>query len=172
MSGLTPATAEPPHSAKAFSRFGCLGLWGGEACSRENPFVEGDEESFAAGEDGAVGALEFGLVEELAVRGAVGSGGAVEVTGYEHQGLVERGGFEVVNLHVTRHGEDVKGAVELAHSLVEERGDDASVDVAGRAFVHAVELDLCRRGDLLGFEVSVVKTRWRPCGLAGPQPKQ
>jgi len=23
-----------------------------------------------------------------------------------------------------------------------------------------------------GLEVSVVKTRWRPCGLAGPQPKQ
>ena len=38
------------------------------------------------------------------------------------------------------HGEDIEGAVELAHGFVEECGDDASVDVAGRAFVHAVEL--------------------------------
>lgn len=38
----------------------------------------------------------------------------------------------------------------------------------------------CRRVSLMcavevgasGLEVSVVKTRWRPCGLAGPQPKQ
>jgi hypothetical protein len=51
---------------------------------------------------------------------------------------------------VAGHGEDVEGAVELAHGLVEECGYDASVDVAGRAFVHAVELDLCGGGDLIG----------------------
>jgi hypothetical protein len=120
----------------------------GEAGGGKDALVESDEEAFAAGEDGAVGALEFGLVEELAVGGAVGFGCAAEVAGYEDEGLVERGGAEVVDLHVTGHGEDVEWAVEFAHGFVEERGDDAAVDVAGRALVHAVELDLsgCRDG--------------------------
>lgn len=59
------------------------GLWGGEAGCGENALVEGDEEALAAGEDGAVGALELGLVEELAVEGAVGFGGATEVSSDE-----------------------------------------------------------------------------------------
>ena len=125
-----------------------LRLWGSEAGGGEDFFVEGDEDAFGAGEDGAVGALDFGLVEELAVRGAVGFGGSVKVTGYEDQGLVERGRAEVIDLHVAGHGEDVEGAVELAHGFIEKRGDDASVDVAGRAFVHAVELDMCGGGDV------------------------
>ncbi len=125
-------------------------MWGGEAGGGQDSFVEGDEEAFAAGEDGAVGALEFGLVEEFAVGCAVGFGGAVEVAGYEDQRLVERGGPEVVDLHVAGHGEDVEGAVELAHGFVEERGDDAAVDVAGWAFVHAVELEVCGGGDVFG----------------------
>ena len=33
---------------------------------REESFVDDDEEAFGAGEDGAVGGLDFGLVEELA----------------------------------------------------------------------------------------------------------
>ncbi len=48
------------------------------------------------------------------------------------------------------HGEDVEGAVELAHGFVEESGDDASVDVAGWAFVEAVELELGGGGGDLG----------------------
>lgn len=74
-------------------------------------------------------------------------GGSVEVAGYEYEGLVEGRGFEVVDLHVAGHGEDVERAVELAHGLVEERGDDASVDVAGRPLVHAVELEVTGGGD-------------------------
>jgi len=89
-------------------------------------------------------------MEELAVGGAVGFGGAVEVTGHEDEGLIEGDWAEVVDLHVTGHGEDVEWAVELAHGFVEECGDDASVDVAGRAFVHAVKLDLCGGGDVIG----------------------
>src|SRR5258708_6208322 len=65
---------------------------------------------------------------------------AAEVAADEDERLVERGRAEVVDLHVAGHGEDVEGAVEFAHGLVEERGDDAAVDVAGRAFVEAVEL--------------------------------
>jgi hypothetical protein len=126
------------------------GLGGGEAGGGEDFFVEGDEDAFGSGEDGAVGTLDFGLVEELAVGCAVGLGGAVEMAGDEDQRLIERYGPEVIDLHVAGHGEDVEGAVELAHGLVEKRGYDASVDVAGRAFVHAVELDLCGGGDVVG----------------------
>ena len=125
-------------------------MGGCEAGCGQDSFVEGDEDAFGAGEDGAVGTLDFGLVEELAVGGSVWFGGSVEVTGYEDQRLIERHGAEVIDLHVAGHGEDVEGAVELAHRFVEERGYDAAMDVAGRAFVHAVELDLCGGCDVIG----------------------
>jgi hypothetical protein len=57
------------------------GLGGGEAGGGENSFVEGDEDAFGAGEDGAVGTLDFGLMEELAVGGAIGFGGPAEMAG-------------------------------------------------------------------------------------------
>ena len=140
-----PTSGESRYGAPEFVAPSRLG--GGEAGGGEDFFVEGDEEAFGAGEDSAVGALDFGLMEELAVGGAVGLGGAVEMAGDEDQGLIERHGPEVIDLHVAGHGEDVERAIELAHGLVEERGDDASVDVAGRAFVHAIKLDLCGGGD-------------------------
>ena len=90
-------------------------------------------------------------MEELAVGGAVGFGSSAEVTRGEDEGLIERGGAEVVDLHVASHGEDVEGAVEFAHGLVKERGDDAAVDMAWRAFVHAVELNVCGGGDVFGI---------------------
>ena len=89
-------------------------------------------------------------MEELAVGCAVVFGGAVEVARDKDKRLIERHGAEVVDLHVAGHGENVERAIELAHGFVEERGYDASVDVAGRAFVHAVELDLCGGGDVVG----------------------
>ena len=60
-----------------------LGLGGGEAGGGQDFFIECDEEAFAAGQNGAVGALEFGLVEELAVGSSVGFDGSVEVAGYK-----------------------------------------------------------------------------------------
>src|SRR5882724_8486858 len=57
------------------------GLGGGEAGGGEDFFVEGDEDAFGAGEDGAIGTLDFGLMKDLAVDGAVGFGGAVEMAG-------------------------------------------------------------------------------------------
>ena len=125
-------------------------MGGGETCGGEDFFVEGDEDAFGSGEYSAVGALDFGLVEELAVGSAVGFGGAVEMAGYEDQRLIERYWAEVIDLHVAGHGEDVEGAVELAHGLVEECGDDAAVDVAGWALVHAVDLNVCGCGDVFG----------------------
>src|ERR1700729_1864057 len=64
-----------------------------------------------------------------------------EVAAGEDKRLVEGDGAKVVDLHVAGHGEDVEGAVEFAHGLVEERGDDATVNVTRRTFVHAVELN-------------------------------
>jgi hypothetical protein len=110
-----------------------------EAGQGEEPFVDDDEETFGAGENGAVGVLDLGLMEELAALTA-------EMAADEDQRLVERNGTEVVDLHVTGHGQDVEGAVELAHGLIEERGYDAAMNVPGRAFVEAVELNM-RCGD-------------------------
>src|ERR1700722_4988529 len=108
-----------------------LNLGDGDAGGGEGFFVDDDEEAFGAGEDGAVGVLDFGMVEELAAGDAVGFRRAAKVAADENERLVEGDGAEVVDLHVAGHGEDVERAVELAHGLVEEGGDDAAVDVAG-----------------------------------------
>ncbi len=107
----------------------------GEAGGGEELGVDDDEEAFGSGENVAVGVLDFGLVEELAAF-------AAEVAAGEDKRLVEGDGAKVVDLHVAGHGEDVEGAVEFAHGLVEERGNDASVDVPRGTFVEAVELEL------------------------------
>ena len=106
-----------------------------ETSERKQSGVYDDEEALGSGENGAVRVLDFGLVEELAAL-------AAEVAAGEDKRLVERDGTKVVDLHVAGHGEDVEGPVELAHGLVEERGNDATVDVPRGAFVEAVELEL------------------------------
>ncbi len=102
--------------------------------------ADGDEEAFAAGQYCSVGELELSLMEELATGGAVGFGGTLEMSAYEDQWLIEWCGAEVVDLHVAGHGEDVERTVEFAHGFVQQGGDDAAVDVAGRALVNASEL--------------------------------
>jgi hypothetical protein len=144
-----------------------LGLGRGEAGGGEEFCVDGDEEPFAAGEHGAVWVLDFGMVEDLAVGGAVRLCGAVEVARDEDERLVKRDGAEVVDLHVAGHGEDVEGAVELAHGLVEERGDDAAVDVAGRALVHAVELEVTGGGDGVGVRCVGGEDEVKALGIGG-----
>ncbi len=57
----------------------------GEAGGGEELCVDDDEEAFGAGEDGAVGVLDFGLVEELAAF-------AAEVAAGEDERLVEGAG--------------------------------------------------------------------------------
>jgi hypothetical protein len=142
-------------------------LGSGEGRVGEGFFVDGDEEAFAAGEDGAIGVLDLGLMEELAAGRAVGFPGVAEVTADEDERLVERRGAEVVDLHVAGHCEDVKRTVELAHSFVEERCDDAAVDVAGRALVHAVELKVCRGGDRLGVRGIEGEAQVQALGVGG-----
>lgn len=111
------------------------GLGLGHAYAGEDGFVDLDEDSVAAGEYGSVGGLDLGLVEEL-------SSFSAQVTAFELKRLKEGDGLEVVDLHVAGDGEDIERAVDLAHGLVEKSGDDASMDVAGWAFVEAVELEV------------------------------
>jgi hypothetical protein len=68
---------------------------------------------------------------------------------------------------VAGHGEDVERAVELAHGFVEERGDDAAVDVAGRAFVHAVELEVRGGDDGLGIGCVGGEDEVKTLGIGG-----
>ena len=107
-----------------------------EAGGSEHGFVDHDEEAFAASQDFAGGRLDFGLVEELAAF-------TLEVAAGEDELLVERDGAKIIDLYVACHGEDVERTIEFAHGFVEQSGYDASVDVAGWAFVHAVELEVC-----------------------------
>ncbi len=109
----------------------------------EQARVDGQEEGLGVGERCAIGGEEVGGVEEFA--GAF----ATKVAGGEGEGGVERCGTEVVDGHVAGHGEEAEGTVELAHGFVEQGGDDAAVDVAGRALVEFGELDGGGGGDLV-----------------------
>lgn len=44
-------------------------------------------------------------------------------------------GLEVFDLHLASHGGDAMGAVGFAHGFIEEGGDDAAVEIAGRALI-------------------------------------
>ena len=105
--------------------------------------VDDEEEALGLGEEGAVGVMEFSGVEELAAFPA-------EVAAGEGQGDVQGTGAEVVDLHVAGHGEEVEGAVNFGHSLIHEGGNDAAVDVPGRAFMEAGEGDCGGGGDVRG----------------------
>ena len=105
--------------------------------------VDDEEEALGGGQGDSVRGGEDGGVEEFAAF-------AAGVVGGEREGGVEGGGAEVVDFHVAGHGKDVEGTVELGHGFVEEGGDDASVDVAGRTLVEAGEVDGRRGCDVGG----------------------
>jgi hypothetical protein len=130
----------------------CGGGIGSEAAGGfggcEQRGVEGDEEALGLGEDDAVVAEELGAVVELAAL-------AAGVVADEAEILVEWGGAQVVDLHVAGHGDDVEEAVELAHGLVHEGGDDAAVDVAGWALEEAGEMHVRGGGVRLVVEGEV-----------------
>jgi len=88
--------------------------------------VDGDEEAAAAGED-----LSF-LVEDF---GDIGMLAAVHgfFARFDAQRLVEGDGLEIVDGHLDGDGDNVAELIDLAHGLVEDGGDDASMAVAGRS---------------------------------------
>ena len=148
-----------------------LGLGYGNTDGGEGFFVNGDEEAFGSGEDGAVGVLDFGVVEELAAGGAVCFCWAADVAADENERLVERDGAEVVDLHVAGHREDVERTVEFAHGFVEEGGDDATVDMARGPLVHAVELEVRGGGDGVGVRGVGGEDEVKPLGIGGAAAK-
>ena len=107
----------------------------GEAGEGEEFLVDRDEDTFCTGQGGTVGMPDLGQMEELSTFTAY-------VAAKEGEGLVERNGAKVVDFHVSGHSEDVERTIEFTHGLVEQRGDDAAVNVAGRAFVRTVEAEL------------------------------
>jgi len=55
---------------------------------------------------------------------------------------VKRNGFQVFDGHLAGEGDDVMEFVDLAHGVVEDGGDDASVAVAGRSGVAFAEAEM------------------------------
>ena len=123
-------------------------------------FADGDEHALTASEYGAIGELEFGFMEQLSALTA-------QMGADEDQWLVKRGGAKVIDLHMPSHGEDIERAVELAHGFVHESGDDASVDITGRPFMQASELQVCCGGDLLVIDCEGEMEALRIIGAAG-----
>ena len=77
---------------------------------------------------------EFGCVVELAAL-------AAEVLTEEGERGAERSGPEIVDGQVAGHGDEIERTVEFAHGFVHEGCDYSAVDIAGRTFVQAAEVD-------------------------------
>ena len=91
-------------------------------------FANDDEEALTASQDFAFCVAEFGLVEEFSAFTA-------DVVTDQGEWLVEWRGVKVVDLKVAGHGQQLQWAVELAHGLVEQSGNNAAVDISGWALV-------------------------------------
>lgn len=61
---------------------------------------------------------------------------------FDVQWLVQWDRLEVFHRHLFGQGYDVAEFVDLAHGVVENRGDDASMTVAGRAGVASAEIEV------------------------------
>ncbi len=89
--------------------------------------LDGDEESFAAGEELVFGVAYRGGAEVFAAFYAV-------LSAAQGQGGAERGGAKVFGFHLAGEGHDFgavgAGVDGFAHGFVEDGGDDASVDEA------------------------------------------
>lgn len=66
---------------------------------------------------------------------------ATQVTTGKGELLMNRRRPEVIDLDMARHCQQAKRTIELGHSLIEQRGNQAAVDVAGRALVDLRKLD-------------------------------
>ncbi len=55
-------------------------------------------------------------------------------------GLKSGTGLQVVHFHVASDGEDIERAIELAHRLVEQSGNNTAVDVSWRTFMKPIQL--------------------------------
>jgi len=65
---------------------------------------------------------------------------AAQMPAGEDERLEERDRLEVVHFHVASDGEDIERAIEFAHRLVEQSGNNAAVDVSWRTFMKPIQL--------------------------------
>lgn len=86
---------------------------------------DGDEDGSRRGESVSRGIGDRGFGVMASTRDA-------DVACGENQRSAERDGLEVLHVHGTGHGEEAAGSIGLAHGLVEEGRNDASVRVAWR----------------------------------------
>jgi len=97
--------------------------------------IDGDEDAAAAGEDFVFVVEDFGGVD-------VGASLHFFFAAFYAEGFVKRNGFQVFDGHLAGEGDDVMEFVDLAHGVVEDGGDDASVAVAGRSGVAFAEAEM------------------------------
>ena len=81
----------------------------------------------------------FGLVDVLAAAHA-------HFPALDVQRFVQRDGLEVFDGHFSGQGDYVVELVYFAHGVVEDRGDDAAVAVAGRSGVALAEAEFADEG--------------------------
>jgi hypothetical protein len=105
--------------------------------------VDGDEDAAAAGEDFVIFVQDFGGVD-------VGTSALFDFAAFDTEGFVERNGLEIFDGHFAGESDDVVEFVDLAHGVVEDTGDDASVAVAGRSGIAFAEAEFADEG-LTGF---------------------
>jgi hypothetical protein len=86
-----------------------------------------NKQSRGVRKDGSVGIQDTGFDPMLTAF-------AANDAALEPNGCAGGDGALVIDLHVARHGDDVVGTDCLAHGLVEQRRDDATMDVTARAF--------------------------------------
>jgi hypothetical protein len=90
--------------------------------------VDGDEDAAAAGEDFSFFVEDFGRVD---VRSSV----LLNFASFDAERLLQRDRLEIFDGHLASKRDDLVQLVHFAHSIVEDRGDDATVAVAGRSGV-------------------------------------
>jgi hypothetical protein len=101
--------------------------------------IDGDEDAATAGQDFVFVVEDFGGVD-------VGASFLFYFAAFDAERLVERDGLEIFDGHFTGEGDDMMQLVDLAHRVVEDAGDDATVAVAGGSGVAAAEAEFANEG--------------------------
>jgi hypothetical protein len=122
--------------------------------------INGDEDPSATGEHLTLLVEDFGNVDMTAsVHGLFAR--------FDAERLIEGNGFEILDGHLDRHGDDVAKLVHLAHAFVEEGGDDASMAVARRSGVTFAEAEAANEDVAVFVEGEAETHAVRIAGTAG-----
>jgi len=119
--------------------------------------VNGNEGTTAAGEDFPLLVRDFGHVNVPAPVDA-------DFPALDPQRRVKRHGLDVFNGHFFGQGDDLTELVYLAHGIVENAGDDASVAVARRARIPVAQIEIANEAAVLFIER---EDKAHPLGVIG-----